>query len=251
MVHVAGGRVRVWSRTGKEWTERMPELGALASLGDGVLDGEVVVVTSDGRADFQLLSGRLASRAKAPAVSFYAFDLLACGGRELVDRPWSERRVELYDLDLAALSDGVARVTIWSDDGAAMHAASAAVGAEGTASKRVDSRYRPGRSRNWLKSKHRLTADFEVVGWRPSKPGHPGGLILAEHGEPVGTASLALSDDERSALVDLLRRSGRHHPSGAVTIPTDCIAVTVTYTSRTPTNRVLREASVVRVRPAP
>ena len=49
--------------------------------------------------------------------------------------------------------------------------------------------------------------------------------------------------------MDLVRRYGRKHPTGAVTIPEDCITATVHYTSRTPTHGILREASVVAVRP--
>jgi hypothetical protein len=77
----------------------------------------------------------------------------------------------------------------------------------------------------------------------------PGGLIIAEGGEAIGAASLALPDAERTALVDLLRRYGRQHPTGAVTIPEECITATVHYTSRAPTHGILREASVVAVRP--
>jgi hypothetical protein len=62
-------------------------------------------------------------------------------------------------------------------------------------------------------------------------------------------ASLALPHAERTALVDLVRRYGRQHPTGAVTIPEECITATVHYTSRTPTHGILREAVVVAVRP--
>jgi bifunctional non-homologous end joining protein LigD len=250
IVEVTGEQVRVWSRTGKNWSEQLPELGVLGVLGDAVLDGEVVVVTPDGRADFQVLTGRLNSRARTPAVSYYAFDLLRSGGRELVERPWHERRAALDDLGLAGRTEGSVRTTIWSTDAASMHEATAAIGAEGTTCKRLDSPYRPGRSRHWLKVKHSLSGEFEVIGWRPSSPARPGGLILAEQGEPIGVATVALPDPERVALVDLLRRAGRHHPSGAVTIPAGCIVATVAYTSRTPTHGLLREAAVLAVRPA-
>jgi ATP-dependent DNA ligase len=36
---------------------RVPEVGALSVLGDVLLDGELVVVSDDGRADFELLAG--------------------------------------------------------------------------------------------------------------------------------------------------------------------------------------------------
>ena len=131
-----------------------------------------------------------------------------------------------------------------------MHEATRAVQAEGTVSKRTSSAYRPGRSRQWLKTKHSKTEIFQVAGWRPSAPSRPGGLILAEHGDPIAVATLAIADSQRSALVDLLHRYGRQHPTGTITIPDDSLTATVRYTSRTPTHGHLREAFVLAVQPA-
>jgi bifunctional non-homologous end joining protein LigD len=246
IVQISGGKVHVWSRNGKDWCERIPELKVLADL-DAVIDGELVVVAPDGRADFHVLGARLSSRSLESAVSLYAFDVLALDGDNLVDRPWRERRAVLDNLDLAGRSDGIVRTMLWSEDGAAMHVAGEPIGAEGTTSKRVDSPYRPGRSRAWVKAKHKHSAEFQVVGWRPSTVARPGGLIIAERGEQIGTATISLPDAERTAIVELLHRYGRLHPSGAVTIPDDCITATVHYTSRTPTYCLLREAFVVSV----
>ena len=131
-----------------------------------------------------------------------------------------------------------------------MHQATAAIGAEGTVSKAVRSVYRAGRSRYWRKAKHSRTDTFQVAGWRPSTASRPGGLILAEHDDPIAVATLAIADKERSALIDLLRRYGRRHPTGTITIPGDCLTATVRYTSRTPTHGHLREAFVLAVQPA-
>ena len=59
------------------------------------------------------------------------------------------------------------------------------------------SAYRPGRSRQWLKAKHSKTETFQVAGWRPSTPSRPGGLILAEHDDPIAVATLAIADSPR------------------------------------------------------
>jgi hypothetical protein len=63
------------------------------------------------------------------------------------------------------------------------------------------------------------------------------------------TAPLAMPERQRVALVDLLQRYGRHHATGVVTIPEDCIRATVHDTARTPTRGHLREAFVVAVEP--
>jgi ATP-dependent DNA ligase len=252
LAQVKGSRVRLWSRAGTEWTDRLPELASLSAPGEVVLDGEVVVVTPDGRADFELLGARIHGPRYDPhsqPVTFYVFDVLQFGQHDLRDQPWVARRQVLEDLDVAARSGGAAWPTIGATNGVAMHEATRAVQAEGTVSKRTKSAYRPGRSRQWLKAKHKVEQKLQVAGWRPSTPARPGGLILAEHGEPIGVGALAMPERQRVALIDLLQRYGRHHPTGVVTIPADRVRATVHYPARTPTHGHLREAFVVAVEP--
>jgi hypothetical protein len=96
-----------------------------------------------------------------------------------------------------------------------------------------------------------MVETLQVAGWRPSTPGRPGGMLLVDNGEPIGLATLALPEGQRTGLIDLLGRYGRHHPTGTMTIPPDCIQAVVHYTSRTPTLGHLREAFVVSIEPAP
>jgi bifunctional non-homologous end joining protein LigD len=251
IIQVTGGRARLWSRTGREWTG-LPELAALGALGEVVLDSEGVVTAADGRADFDQLGARMHGRTDTPAAVFYVFDAISVGDVELLDRPWSERRKWLDDLGLTATTGGVARPTIWSLDGQAVHRATADIGAEGTVSKRMESRYRPGqRTRSWVKAKHRRTGVFQVVGWRPTTKNRMGGLIVAEDSQGVGIAGLALPEPQRSAVVELICAHGRHHASGYVTIPVGTITATVSYTARTPTHGRLREAVASAVHPGP
>jgi hypothetical protein len=104
----------------------------------------------------------------------------------------------------------------------------------------------PGRRRT-TKSKHRVEEVLKVAGWRPSSSSRPGSLILAEGGEVIGTATVALPDDQRRGLVELIGRYGRHHPSGALTITEGSIKASVRHTCRTPTHGHLREAVVTAV----
>jgi bifunctional non-homologous end joining protein LigD len=254
LVEVSGSRVQVCSRRGGDYTARLPELQTLSGLGDVVLDGELVVITDDGRADFELLTTRVSRRHRRPTVeplvTLYAFDLLRQDGRDLCGEPWTTRRAILDQLDLYGRTSGVVRTVSYSGDGEAMHQATLSVGAEGTVSKKVSSVHLPGqRVRWWTKTKHRRTGVFSVVGWRPSTAYRPSGLIVAEGGEVVGVASLAMPEAERAALVDLLQRYGQSHPTGSITIPEDALAATVRFTSRTPTRGLLREATIVAVHP--
>jgi hypothetical protein len=233
--------------------DRLPELDSLSKLGDEVLNGEVVVLTTDGRADFELLGARIHGRRHNPhvrPVTFFVFDVLQFGDRDLTDEPWRARQQILDDLDLVARSTGTAGPTFWTVDGETMHQATRAIRAEGTVSKRSESVYRGGRSRQWRKAKHKVVETLQVAGWRPSVPGRPGGVLLADACEPVGVASLSLPPEQRVALVDLMGRYGRRHSCGTVTIPSECIQAVVHYTSRTPTRGQLREASVASIQPA-
>jgi bifunctional non-homologous end joining protein LigD len=167
LAHVKPSRARLWSRAGTEWTDRLLELAGLTALGDVVLDGEVVVVTPDGRADFELVGARIHGRRHDPhaqPVTFYVFDVLQFSHQDLRDQPWAARRQVLEELDVAARSGGSARPTVWAADGAAMYEATRAVQAEGTVSKRASSAYRPGRSRQWLKAKHKVEQKLQVAG---------------------------------------------------------------------------------------
>jgi ATP-dependent DNA ligase len=93
---VKSSRVRLWSRAGGEWVDRLGELEAgLSSIGDVVLDGEVVVLTADSWADFELLAARIHGRRhnlEGHPVTFFVFDVLQSAGRDLTDQPWQARR---------------------------------------------------------------------------------------------------------------------------------------------------------------
>jgi DNA ligase-1 len=106
---VAGGEVRIFSRTRDEITESFPELpGALAGLPqDAILDGEIVAweevnAQKLGRArPFTFLQQRL-GRKKVSArmlreipVAYLAFDVLYAGGELLIDLPLRERTLIL------------------------------------------------------------------------------------------------------------------------------------------------------------
>ena len=88
-----GKTARLLTRNGNEIGERFPEVWvALAAIGtDCVLDGELTVADERGRPDWNALRPRAAmsrpasitAAAKARPATFYAFDLLAMGKRDL------------------------------------------------------------------------------------------------------------------------------------------------------------------------
>ncbi|MEW2546949.1 ATP-dependent DNA ligase [Streptomyces sp. NPDC047002] len=177
-VHRDGGAVRVFTRTLDDITDRLPEVAAaaLALAGDGfVLDGEVVALGADGRPrPFQEVAGRVGSRtdvAKAAAavpLSAVFFDVLAEGGADLLDLPYTRRHAALARLVPEELR--VRRVVV-DEAGEAGRAAGEAFlretlgrGHEGVVVKGLDTVYGAGRrGAGWLKVKPVHTLDLVVL----------------------------------------------------------------------------------------
>jgi bifunctional non-homologous end joining protein LigD len=169
-----GGRARLLTRKGNDWTPRFPRLAAeLARLGDVVVDGELVVVSDDGTTSFQALQAELGA-GREDRLSFYAFDLMFAGGEDLRERPLLERKERLRELleAMPAGPRGAPRVR-YSDhvlgSGDAFHTQACRWGLEGIVSKRADSPYRGRRTRDWLKVKCQLRQELVVGGFTAPK----------------------------------------------------------------------------------
>src|SRR6516165_5797389 len=99
----AGDRVRVFSRQGNDWTDRVPLIAeALQALPvkSVIVDGEGVVCRPDCVSDFDLL------RAGSREAFLCAFDLLELDGTDLRREPWETRRARLASL-LRKAKEGV------------------------------------------------------------------------------------------------------------------------------------------------
>ena len=91
------GDVRVVDAEEIDRTEAFPELSGTAvrvAARSAILDGELVVVDADGRADGAALERRLEGKSGRP-VAFLAFDLLHLDGRSLINQPLVKRRETL------------------------------------------------------------------------------------------------------------------------------------------------------------
>lgn len=169
------GRVRLLTRTGKDWTSRMrPLADALRDLPvrQALLDGEVVVMDARGRTSFQALQNALGRGAAAP-LSYVIFDIIHLDGYDLHAVPLEERKRLLAPLlpSSAAVDHepgGQGRVR-YSDHvvgrGPEVYAEACALGTEGIVSKRRRSPYTPKRTRDWVKVKCLQQQEFVVVGY--------------------------------------------------------------------------------------
>jgi bifunctional non-homologous end joining protein LigD len=114
-----------------------------------LLDGEAVVCDDNGRAVFE----RLRRKHEASHVFLFAFDLLELDGRDLRREPIETRKATLASLLRRCPPGGRLNEHLaHSGDMVFRHACK--LGLEGIVSKRLGSRYRSGRSPDWLKFKN-------------------------------------------------------------------------------------------------
>ncbi|MEO7973070.1 MAG: DNA ligase D [Thermoanaerobaculia bacterium] len=217
-----GDAVSLWSRSGADWSDRLPEITmALSELGgeSALLDGELIV-TEDGRSRFQALQAALGEAPGTVArrgLSFIAFDLLTLDGEDLRTLPLIERKRRLKLL-LATLP---ARSRVRPSPhqvgrGDERLASAREKGLEGIVSKRTDAPYRSGRGRDWLKIKCHQRQELVIAGYtlarttmaRAGELGELGALLLAVREARGGFtyAGRVGTGFDRSTRRDLLRR---------------------------------------------
>ena len=179
--HVAGGEVKLYTRTGLDWTRRFGSevAAALASLDatSAVIDGEIVVLGKDGVSTFSELQLAL-TEGKGERMIYYAFDLLWLDGEDIRAEPLVDRKERLRD---AMQGDSTnkgrcASASISAEPGKVMLEHACRMGLEGVVSKRADAPYRGGRGHDWVKSKCTLRQEFVIAGYLPSekaRPRHP------------------------------------------------------------------------------
>ena len=184
-IHVNGGRKKVYTRNGLDWTKRFSAIaGALDISGQAIIDGEVVVI-HEGRTNFSELQAELAAGRQGRLI-YYAFDLLWRNG-DLRKLPQIERKQLL--LDLLGEND-IELPVLFSEhlvgDGQKMFEHAAKLNWEGIISKRTDAPYRSERNEAWLKIKTVQKATFPVVGFVK---------------DPSGVAALYLGKQDGKDLV--------------------------------------------------
>jgi bifunctional non-homologous end joining protein LigD len=185
-VRLEGGEAQVFTRSGKDWTTRFPEIArAVEALParDALLDGEIVALDPDGRSRFGALQQALESGQTA-GLRFYTFDLLHLDGQDLRSLPLRVRKDMLRQL----VEDPPAAIRFTEHvqgQGAAFFDAACKLGLEGVLAKRADAPYRGGRGRDWLKVRCGRRQELVIVGW--TDPGGSrtafGALLVGYHGE--------------------------------------------------------------------
>jgi len=147
---VAG--VRLLTRNGHDWTDRYPLIAEAAGalrVRSFLIDGEAVACDGDGMPVFD----RLRYRRQDARVFLFAFDLLELNGQDLRREPLETRKATLASLLRGSLP-GLRLNEHLTHDGESVFRHACKMGLEGIVSKRLGSRYRSGRSKDWLKFKN-------------------------------------------------------------------------------------------------
>ncbi|MFJ4705772.1 ATP-dependent DNA ligase [Streptomyces anulatus] len=178
-VHRDGDRIRAYTRTLDDITDRLPELVTAVAALDArrfVLDGELIALGEDGRPrPFQETASRVGSRrdvagaaAHVPVVPVF-FDALLVDDEDLLDRPLADRHAALARLLPERLR--VRRTLVADPDDPQARAAADAFladtlerGHEGVVAKDLTAAYSAGRrGASWLKVKPVHTLDLVVL----------------------------------------------------------------------------------------
>lgn len=159
-----GQRVRFYSKSGAEWSDRLPSLAeAFAALQtDFILDGELCLCDDRGRPDFRALHTEMRlRRPDTSQMAYFAFDLLFDRDVDLRPLPLSERQRDLTRLcDKARKAMPCLFLVESFPKGEPLLEWCEHYQLEGIVSKRLTSRYSSGTCRDWQKTK--------TEGWRKS-----------------------------------------------------------------------------------
>jgi bifunctional non-homologous end joining protein LigD len=165
LAFVDRSRTRWQSSNLLDVTAKYPELAAFAesvNAASAIVDGELVVLDSDGRPSFELMQQH------ATQVAFYPFDVLSIDGHDTIALPYERRRELLGGLVEPGSNWMVPAHRV--GDGEALLAATVERGLEGVMAKRLESTYLPGRrSPQWRKVKNRRRIEVVIGGYRPGE----------------------------------------------------------------------------------
>jgi bifunctional non-homologous end joining protein LigD len=154
VARIIGGAARLTTRNGRDYTKTIaPIAAALATLPcrAAIIDGEVAAPDELGVTRV----GDVRSALHHPErLAYFAFDLLWLDSDDLRGLPLLDRKRRLERLMSGSDDARLLYVEhVPAEQGLGLYQAAVAAGCEGIVSKRADSRYRSGDTREWVKIK--------------------------------------------------------------------------------------------------
>ena len=225
IAEIRRGRVRLWSRNEREWTQKAPEIVAALErldLEDAVLDGELVAGAGR-QEDFGLLQATLSGEKNA-TLSYVLFDILQVDGVDITGSPQYQRKALLAEI-LKSPPDRLVYSSHIVGRGDEALKMALERGLEGIISKRADAPYHAGRGDVWRKIKQRDAEEFAVVGFTAPKGGRSGlgALLLATPDADkgwryAGRVGTGFSDALLASLSTQLAKGARATPTAQVEV---------------------------------
>jgi len=212
---LSGGRLAFLTRNGLDLSSRFPEIASALSqisVGEAVIDGEVVATDAKGISHFQQLM------AAGAAHSFAVFDLLWLEGEDLRPRPLEERRQLLESL-LAGAPPLIHLAERLHGSVAEVVAEAKRRGLEGAVAKAKSSPYSGRRSSDWLKLKVTQSQEVAIIGFTPISNGAAeiGALNVAVYNgkqfEYAGKVGTGFTLQMRSRLLKMLEKDRTATPA--------------------------------------
>jgi bifunctional non-homologous end joining protein LigD len=185
-LHVQQQQAKLFTRRGHDWTDRFKSIAAAAwwlEASAAVLDGEVVVQSSNGITDFGALEADL-GEGRDDRFVFFVFDLLYLDGFDLRRVPLVERKRVLKILIESA------KPPIWysehtGGDAQELYKDACKRGIEGLVSKRADGIYQSGRTQNWTKVTCRNQDTFYAIGIATNNSKFDGVYLARKDGDEL------------------------------------------------------------------
>ena len=213
------GKVRLLTRNGNDWTDRLPSVAkAIGQLyvDSAVVDGELVALDKNGISSFPSLQAAL-SNGRDQDLVFYLFDLLYLDGYDLRKCALRERKDRLKGLD--TWHGGLRFSDHHAGDAARMRQAACKMKLEGIICKKANAPYRSGRGHDWLKVKCSGREELLILGWTEPEGSRTGlGSLHLGYHDPAGNLHYAggvgsgFSDDTLTMLRDRLAGLGAAPP---------------------------------------
>ncbi|KKC24724.1 DNA ligase D [Sphingomonas sp. SRS2] len=222
LIAAAGDKVKIYTRTGLDWTDKFrPVADAIAALDlpPALIDGEIVSLDAGGNPSFSAL--QKAIKGDGGAFELFAFDLLSLNGKDLTKLGNVERKAKL-----AGLLTGDHPTIHYADHvvgaGEKLFAAMCEAGQEGIISKKADAAYRGERTTGWVKVKCTRRQEFVIIGWSSSdKSGRRfRALLLAQHKDGklvyAGKVGTGFNQDSMEMLSEEFATRSRETPAADV-----------------------------------
>ncbi|MFF7710034.1 DNA ligase D [Pseudomonas sp. NPDC007930] len=195
LARLEGGKARLFTRNGHDWTARLPEQAkAVEALGlaSAWLDGEVIVANPDGLPDFQALQNAFDAE-RSGDILYYLFDAPHLNGQDLTGVPLEQRRAALAAVLKGHASPWLRYSEDFAEDAEQLLGSACQMRMEGLIGKRAGSLYHGNRSQDWIKLKCQHRQEFVVLGYTDPKGSRSGfgALLLGLHDAGSGALRYA------------------------------------------------------------